>query len=159
MDYEEIEDVYSEEETDFQELQSGETTQDNVDSVLDLNDNSSSDDLTIDQANELLSLMNEVLRNEISSNEASSEVSLEGDSDDLISPDFVDYSSYLSSIEDDLVLSNEYASLFLSSYSDYEANNNLHSNVNDISLSNALILVTICVLLLSCLIHFIRSIF
>lgn len=149
----------------LEESSGGETTQINVDPVPDSSSSiNSSDQLTIDEATRLLSIMNEVISNDSVSRSASSEDPSEGSSEDssegssdLI--DFIDYSSYLSSIQEDLVRSNEYASSFCSFVADYQINNNLQSNIDDISLTNMLLVVLMCVGLLIVTVQFIRSIF
>lgn len=147
----------------LEESTGGEETQVNVVPVPDSSATvNSSDQLTLVEATRLLSIMNEVIENEskLSSSEGSSEGSSEDSSEGSTADvQTVDYSSYLSSIEDQLDRSNEYSSTLLSIVGEYQQSNNLQSSINDISLTNMLLVVLFCVGLLLVTVQFIRSIF
>lgn len=121
-----------------------------------------------DSANELISVLNEVLRNEQiesaidsssdgssdGSSEDSSEVSSEGSS-----AFFSEYDSILELIANNTDSSSRYSSELLSlEYAELD-NNRFTSELNDISLTNTLLIFILVFTLAGLVIHFIRGIF
>lgn len=124
--------------------------------------------INTDSANELISALNEVLRNEQiestdsasfdgssdDSSEDSSEISSEGSSSF-----FSEYDSILEFIANNTDLANSYSSeLLVLQYAKLD-NDKLSSELDDISLTNTLLFLILIFTLAGLVIHFIRGIF
>lgn len=121
-----------------------------------------------DSANDLISVLNEVLRNEQieSASDSSSDGSSDGSSEDSsevssegCSVFFSEYDSILELIANNTDSSSRYSSELLSlQYAELD-NNRFTSELNDISLTNFLLILILVFTLAGLVIHFIRGIF
>lgn len=71
-------------------------------------------------------------------------------------PEQIDYSSYLSDIDDHI---EDNTDLITQIITDYEDNNNLQSDLNDISLTNMLLFTTLIIIMFTAVLNFTRRIF
>ena len=164
---EEVSDISSDPETEVQGSDDISTTDISLDSSsLDFSSDSASYTSSVDMT-DLLKILNEVVHNNVLASEASSEGSSEGSleggsvngSEGSSFVEIIDYSGYLDSISGQLDLALDYASTYQSNYLIQEANNSLDSQVDDIGLTNTLMLFLIVIGLSSMCVHFARGLF
>ena len=148
------------------------TTDLSVDSyILDNSiDSAASSSSSVDM-NDLLNILNEVVHNNILASKASSEASSQGSSEGSSeggsesgsevssTVEIIDYSGYLDSISGQLDMALEFASTYQSNYLTEQNNNTLDSKVDDIGLTNTLMLMLIIIGLSSMCVHFARGLF
>lgn len=164
---EEVSDISSDPETQVEGSDDISATDISVDSPsMDISIDSAGDTSSVDM-NDLLRILNEVVHNNVLASEASSEVSSEGSSEGgsvnssegSSSFEIIDYSGYLDSISGQLDIALDYASTYQSNYLIQESNNTLDSQVDDIGLTNTLMLLLIVLGLSSMCVHFARGLF
>lgn len=114
---------------------------------------------------ELTKLIKEYLKNEIeqneieNTNETDEENNKENIAEDNQETDTIDYSNQLSIITNLLLENQSEISAQTVMLEDYNENNVLQSDINDISLTNILLIVTFITLLFNALLNFSRRIF
>ena len=166
-DTEEVFDISSDLETQVEgsyDISSSDISSDSL--SMDISSDSSAYSSTVDMT-DLLRILNEVVHNNVlasaASSEGSSEVFSEGGSFNSLEGssniEIIDYSSYLDSISGQLDIALDYASTYQSNYLVQEANNTLDSQVDDIGLTNTLMLLLIVIGLSSMCVHFARGLF
>ena len=164
---EEVLDMSSDPETQMEGSDDISTTDISTDtSSMDTSIDSSADTSSLDM-NDLLKILNEVVHNNVLASSSSSEDSSEGSSEGgsetgsegSSTVEIIDYSSYLDSISGQLDIALDYASIYQSNYLVQEANNSLDSQVDDIGLTNTLMLLLIVIGLSSMCVHFARGLF